>query len=195
VARAFNFISYYSVTLIKVILAQHYLLFYLDRSLISPGIVKTNHHKRGECMFENIFWATAAAIVTGMAINAFTAGFLSLHTRQQWSPLWLQLTGTQILVTLVSLITIMTLPGLIASLVAIFFSILTVGLMPVFRSRPLIMMAGGLVATASFLIGQSAATGDIVGTEKLVFLGGLGAVVIGIVWGVLHLVFRKRQER
>jgi hypothetical protein len=145
-------------------------------------------------MFESIFWATLAAFVTGMAINAFTAGFLSLHTKQRWSPLWLQLTGTQILVTLVSLITIMTLPALMASLVAIFFGIMTVGLMPVFRSRPLIMMAGGLVATASFLTGQSAATGDIVGTEKLVSLGGLGAVIIGAAWGVLHLVFRKKRE-
>jgi hypothetical protein len=146
-------------------------------------------------MNSNIISATLLAVATGMVINSFGAGVLSELTKELWKDIWKQLTSTLILATLISMVAHLLPNSTLGATLAFFGIVMSLYMTGVFYTSNVVMFANVTVAFVSLLIGESAATGDIARTEMIVSLGGLGAVVIGATWGVLHLVFRKKQER
>jgi hypothetical protein len=146
-------------------------------------------------MFESIFWANAAAIVTGMIIYGFAAGVLSELTKQQWKHIWGQLTGTQLMVTTISMVATLLSPSIIAVAIAVFFTLLVVFASGMYKTHPSVAVTGCLVAAVSFLAGQSAATGNVVLTEALVVFGGIGGLIVATLWGMLYQSTKKKSLR
>ncbi len=145
-------------------------------------------------MTYNIFWAALLAISTGIVINGFTAGLLSQGTKLPWKDIWLRLTSVLLLVVSITIMCSLISTALWAVIVTFGLNIAVIWKTRLLKSHQLVSLTGWLVAAVSFLIGQSAATGNIVQAETFVLLGLISGVLVGGILGVLHLLTKKSGQ-